>query len=140
MSMNKSTLSKTFNTLFFDFLDDIIGIYPENKTIKVAKEKFELIRRGNPTILVKFWKVHVYDCYREQIDAGNLQFFIQKDYSEDITKDAGVDKGFSNDKILSMIEDVRATIRDMDETNRVHSAKYIQNLSKLSELYSMATA
>ena len=133
--MNKSTICKSFNTLFFDFLDDIILIYPENKNIKIAKEKFDLIRKSNTTILIKFWKIHVYDCYYTQIEQGNIAFFLEKDYASDINKETGVDKGFSNDKILSMIENVRETIRDMDEINRSHSAKYILNLSKLSEMY-----
>ena len=126
---------KSFNTLFFDFLDEIIVIYPENKNIKIAKEKFEFIRKGNPSILIKFWKTHVYDCYYDQINAGNIQFFLEKDYSADLSKDLGVDKGYTNDKILSMIEDVRGTIRGMDDVNQAHSAKYIMNLSKLSEIY-----
>jgi len=137
--MNKSTISKSFNTLFFDFLDDIINIYPENTNIKIAKEKFDFIRKANTTILIKFWKIHVYDCYSTQINQGDINFFLEKDYSADINKDTGIDKGFSNDKILSMIENVRETIRDMDDVNRAHSAKYIMNLSKLSELYASAT-
>ena len=137
--MNKSTFSKSFNTLFFDFLDDIINIYPENNNIKIAKEKFDFIRKANTTLLIKFWKVYVYDCYYTQINQGDINFFLEKDYSADINKDMAVDKGFSNDKILSMIEDVRETIRDMDDANRAHSAKYILNLSKLSELYATAT-
>jgi hypothetical protein len=131
--MDKSMLMKTFNTMFFEFFDDIIGIYPENKTIRVAKEKFEVLKKLNPSLLIKYWKLNVYDLYKTQIDAGDIHFFIEKDYSNDILASES-DKGF-NDKILSMIEDVRATIRGMDETNREHSAKYIQNLSKLSELY-----
>ena len=129
---------KSFNQLFFEFLDDIITIYPENKEIRIGNEKFELIRRGNPTILIKFWKNYVYDRYREQIEAGDIRFFIQKDYKSDLAN--SIDVGFSNDKVLSMIENIRETIRDMDETNLKHSSVYILNLSQLSELYSTATA
>jgi hypothetical protein len=136
--MNKSMLMKSFNQLFFEFLDDIITIYPENKEIRIGKEKFELIRRGNPTILIKFWKNYVYDRYREQIEAGDIHFFIQKDYKSDLAN--SIDVGFSNDKVLSMIENIRETIRDMDEANLKHSSVYILNLSQLSEMYSTATA
>lgn len=126
-------LMKTFNTVFFEFFDDIVSIYPENKTIRVAKEKFEVLKKLNPALLIKYWRLNVYEPYKSQIDAGDIHFFIEKDYAKDITA-PNSDKG-STDKILSMIEDVRSTIRDMDETNRAHSAKYIQNLSRLSEVY-----
>jgi len=127
--MNKSTVSKSFNTLFFEFLDDVISIYPENKEIKYARERFELIRKGNPTIIIKFWNIHVYKAFKEQIDSGDISYFLNKDYKE-LLQSAD-----ETDKILGMIENVRSTIYNMDETNRAHSAKYILNLSKLSEMY-----
>jgi hypothetical protein len=129
MSANKSTICKSFNTLFFDFLTDILAIYPENKEMKFAKDKFELIRRGNPVIIIKFWKKYVYDEYYSQIQSGDIGFFLEKNYDEVLQGGEG------NEKILSMIENVRSTIRSMDETNRAHSAQYLLNLSKLSEAY-----
>jgi len=134
MSLNKSTAMKSFNTLFFDFLDDIISIYPENKEIKFAREKFELFKKSNPSILIKFWKPYIYDMYSEQINAGDISFFLQKDYRSDFENSK---EKISDvyEKTLSMIESVRVTILDMDDTNRECSAKYIINLSKLSEVY-----
>jgi hypothetical protein len=38
---DKSTILKTFNTHFFDFLDDIISIFPENTDIKTARKSFD---------------------------------------------------------------------------------------------------
>lgn len=135
MSMNKSTVMKSFNTLFFDFMDDIITIYPENKEIKFARDKFELLKKSNPSILIKFWKPYIYDMYSEQINAGDITFFIQKNYRSDFENSQEKISDI-HEKTLSMIESVRVTIRDMDDTNREFSAKYIMNLSKLSEVYS----
>ena len=36
--MDKSTLLKGFNNLFFEFLDDVLTVYPDNKEIKYAKK------------------------------------------------------------------------------------------------------
>jgi len=138
MTTMKSTLLKSFNTLFFDFLGDIMTAYPENKEIKYANDKFELLRRGNPTIIIKFWKTYVYDPYREQLEAGDITFFIEKDYRSDFEQSNGGALIDSYSKILDMIESVRSTIRDMDEANRAHSANYVLNLSKLSEAYAQA--
>lgn len=130
---NKTVILKSFNTLFFDFLDDIATIYPENKEIKYAKTTFEMIRMGNVSILIKVWKTYIYDCYREQIDAGDIGFFIEKDYRMDLSKNNDATGG--NEKILGMIENVRSTVRGMDDANRQHAANYITSLSQLSEAY-----
>jgi hypothetical protein len=133
--MDKTTVMRSFNTLFFEFMDDILSIYPENKEIRYARGKFELLKKGNPSILIKFWKMHVYDPYHEQIEQGDISFFIQKDYRSDFTQ-SNDSVSDANEKILSMIENVRASVRDMDESNRKCSADYIMKLSTLSLLYS----
>lgn len=131
--MDKSTILKSFNTLFFTFIDDILTIYPENKEIKQGRDRFELIKKGNPTVIIKFWKRYVSDVYREQIESGNMSFFIEKDYRADFAATDGWCEAY--DKILKSIDNIRATIRDMDDVNRQHSAEYLLNLSKLSNMY-----
>jgi|UniRef100_A0A6C0HVX9 hypothetical protein len=135
MAMDKTTIMRSFNTLFFEFMDDILSIYPENKEIQYARGKFELLKKGNPSILIKFWKINVYDPYHEQINLGDISFFIQKDYRSDFSQ-SSESVSDANEKILSMIENVRASIRDMDESNRKCSADYILKMSTLSLMYS----
>ncbi len=45
---DKSTLSRAFNTLFFDFIKDIINIYPDNKDIAKAQTSFDTIKKNEP--------------------------------------------------------------------------------------------
>ena len=52
---DKSTLLKTFNTQFFAFLDDIIGILPENKDIAAARKSFFMIKTANASLIIKVW-------------------------------------------------------------------------------------
>ena len=54
---------------------------------------------------------------------------MEKDYSADLsgTNNAG--------RVLEMINNVREPLRQMDEANRAHATKYMQNLSKLSVAY-----
>tara|TARA_B110000285_G_C14926205_1_gene515111 strand:+ start:381 stop:776 length:396 start_codon:yes stop_codon:yes gene_type:complete len=126
---NKSTFSKAFNKHFFEFLDDMSNIFPENDDIKVAKKSFETIKRLNTTAIIKAWYLHVYLPYKDVIDDNNIDFFIQKDYSNELS---GVNKGGD---ILNMIDKIRKPISEMGESNKSHCAKYIQNLSKLSFMY-----
>jgi hypothetical protein len=128
--MDKSSILKAYNTLFFEFFDDIMNIYPDNKEIKFSRDKFDLIKRANPTIIIKYWKANVYDTYKKQIEAGDVTFFLEKDYRSDLQSDEQ-----TNRKVLEIIESIRATIRDMDDINRSHCSNYILNLSKLSLIY-----
>ena len=134
MAMNKSNLIKAFNTHFFEFIDDIIRIYPENTDMRTAKIGFETFKRANPSIMIKIWFSKVYLPYKETIDQGDVTFFFDKNYSDDLT-------GLSNGKeIMAVIDKIRAPIRAMDAANQTHAAKYLQNLSKLSNLHNASTA
>ena len=129
---DKSTLLKTFNTQFFSFLDDIKTIYPENKEIAKGKKSFEMIKMASPSIIIKIWYSHVYQHYKEEIDSGNVDFFIDKDYSGDLHEISNAAE------VIRIIEMIKGPIRNMDEKNKQHTCKYLQVLSKLSELYNSA--
>ena len=127
--MDKSTTLRAFNTHFDEFMNDIINVFPENTDIKSAKNMVNMTRKANVTIIVKIWYTYVYSPYKPRIDNGDLEFFINKDYSEDLD-------GVSNaSDILNSIDSLRAPIKQMSEVNKKHSLEYVQNLCKLSEMY-----
>ena len=127
---NKSTILRTFNTHFVDFIDDIIKVIPENSDILAAKSFFEITKKANPTLIVIIWFSLIYSPYSTIIDSGDLEFFINKNYAEDLST-------MQNSKeILKAIDSLRDPIRNMSETNKTHCLKYIQNLCKLSAVYS----
>jgi hypothetical protein len=126
---DKSSILKAFNTHFFAFIDDIINIFPENDGVRGSKTSFEFFRKANPTSLLKAWHVFVYSPYRQVIDAGELEFFFEKDYTQDLAH-----MGNAAD-IMAIIDTLRDPVKEMSDINRAHSMKYIQNLSKLSEMY-----
>jgi hypothetical protein len=126
---DKSTILRAFNTHFFDFLDDIIRIIPDNRDISVAKTSFETIKRANPTIILKVWYQYVYSPYKDVIEQGNISFFFEKDYGTDL---ANLNNA---NEIMKTIDKIRQPIKEMSDENKAHSTKYIQNLSKLSMTY-----
>jgi hypothetical protein len=126
---DKSTVLRAFNTHMVEFLDDIISIIPGNVGLVATKNSFEMYKKANPTLLIKIWYSYVYLPYAEIIDKGDLDFFINKDYSEDLSY-------LQNSKnILNAIDTLRGQIKEMTETNRNHSLEYIRNLCKLSNMY-----
>lgn len=127
---DKSSLLRGFNSHFFDFIDDIINIFPENKDISVSKTTFETIKKANPTAIIKSWYSFVYTPYANVIESGDITFFFEKDYNEDIAHLA------NSQTIMKMIDTLRTPVKEMSDTNKAHTMKYIQNLSKLSVMYS----
>jgi hypothetical protein len=132
MSADKSTLLKGFNTHFFDFLEDIANIIDNNTEILTSKVFFDTVKRANPTLLIKCWFTHVYQPYKDIIDSGDIEFFLEKDYGKDIAVLANAEE------IINSINKIRGSIQGMTDINKQHSMKYIQNLSKLSFMYSTA--
>ena len=123
-----SNILTAFNDHFIDFLNDVQSVFPEDPDILSAKNALILIRKANPKMIVKIWKAFIADKYRDQIAAGDIGFFISKDYSSDVATAAG------SDKIMESIDRLREPVRNMGSDNQAKVMKYIQNLTKLSEL------
>ena len=80
----------------------------------------------NPKMLVKIWVKYVVTPYSTQIEAGDINFFITKDYTSDISKSGNADK------IMESIDRLRTPVKEMSVENQAKTMKYIQNLSKLA--------
>jgi hypothetical protein len=123
-----STILTAFNDHFMDFLNDIQSVFPEDSDILTAKNGLIAIRKANPKMIVKIWKTFIADKYRTEIASGDISFFINKDYSEDVVNSTG------SDKIMEAINRLRQPVKNMSPENQAKSMKYIQNLTKLSAL------
>lgn len=127
--MSKTTYSKAFQTLLSEFLKDIVHIFPEDKNIKVAKTSIETIQKANPAIVIRTWNKYITTKYGDVIEQGNLQYFIEKDYSEDLQKLQ------NSGDIVKAIDMLRTPIKNMSDANQKHTLEYLQKLCKLSAAY-----
>ena len=123
-----SNLVTVFNNHFSDFVNDIQSVFPDDADILTAKNSLLAIRKANPKLLVRIWVKYVYTPYKDQIDLGNIDFFLSKDYSTDLSKNDNADK------IMESINRLRNPIKEMTPENQGKAMKYIQNLSKLAML------
>lgn len=117
-----------FNDHFMDFVNDIQTVFPEDTDILTAKNALVAVRKANPKMIVKIWNTFIVGKYKGEIEAGNLDFFINKDYSSDVSSAA------NSDKIMESINRLREPIKNMSSENQSKVMKYIQNLTKLAEL------
>lgn len=127
---DKTLIMKTFNKQLFDFFDDIIRIVDLNEEVKVARVYFETLRKANPSILLKVWHKKITVPYGTIINEGNMDYFLEKDYSSDIIN-------IPNAREIVRIIDssLRDPIRSMDDVNKTHCMRYVQLLSRLSVAY-----
>jgi hypothetical protein len=122
------TILTAFNDHFFEFVNDIQEIFPDDHDLLVSKNALMLVRKANPRMIVKIWNAYVVGKYKSEIEAGNLDFFINKDYSSDFIN------ANNSDKIIDAIDRFRQPIKNMSQQNKLKSIKYIQNLTKLATL------
>lgn len=131
---NNSLVLSTFLQQLDECLEDIITLYPtttkDSRYLK-CKMYFDTLKRGNPKLMIQVWKNRVNDKFREQIDAKNVNFFIEQvDYKKEASESY-------TDEVDKALNDLRCTIREMSEDNIEKCMKYVQNLCKLADLYQL---
>jgi hypothetical protein len=126
-----STVLSAFNDHFMEFVDDIIRVFPNDTDLLSAKNSFIMIRKANPQLILKSWLQFVVGQYKNEIENGNIDFFINKDYSQDLANTSLPNSG----KIMDAVERLRSPIRKMDKEDQEKTMKYIQNLTTLASMY-----
>lgn len=119
-----------FNNHFMELLEDVHRIFPENRELKKSMKALEMLRKTNPKAVITLWKSNVVLPYKNEIMNGDVSFFLNKDYTKDLQEN-----GFHTNEIVGMIENVKHDISKLDDANQQKAIKYVQNLTKLAELY-----
>ena len=124
------SILKVFNKHLLEFITDLISIFPEDSTLKTVKTYIEGIKKVNPKSILIGWKYYVTNKYKADIYKGNIDYFLKKDYLEDMG-DVPDDANY----YLEMIEKLRKPLIQLSDKNKIKAKKYLLNLTKLSELY-----
>ena len=126
MSSSNPNLVTIFNDHFVEFLTDIHNVFPDDTDILTAKNALVAIRKANPKLIVRIWLKYVANPYQDRIIAGDVTFFIEKDYAMDLTRSAHAQQ------IMDCIDRLRNPVKQMTPDNQAKTMKYIQNLCKIS--------
>jgi len=124
-----SNILSAFNDHFVEFVTDVQSVFPEDHDILVAKNSLLAIRKANPKMIVKIWNTYIVGKYKAEIEKGDISFFINKDYSQDLVYAS------NPDKIIESIDRLRMPIKLMNPVDQAKTMKYIQNLTKLAAMY-----
>jgi len=123
------SILKAFTGHLIEFANEIRNVFPNDSQLRTSGIFLEGLVKINPKSIIIGWKECVNDLYKDQILKGDLEYFINKDYNEDL--EGSDNKG----KILKTIDSFRDKIRNMGDDNKKKSMKYIQNLTKLCNMY-----
>tara|TARA_B100000674_G_C37939242_1_gene961791 strand:- start:1753 stop:2130 length:378 start_codon:yes stop_codon:yes gene_type:complete len=123
--MDKKLLVKTFNNHLCEFIDDVISVFPREVDLLTSRTFIKGVIKVKPKVIIQYWYQHIYLNYKTEIDNGDFEFFLKKDYNNDVT---------DND-VLSSIEKMRVKIAGLSNESREKAVTYAKNLSKISVLY-----
>jgi len=121
-----SDILKAFNDHFEEFVGDIQKVFPDDPDIKTAQSGLPLIRMSNSKLIMKTFNEYIVKKYRDEINRGDIAFFVEKDYSREVRE---------GNPVLDKIEQLRNPVRNMDKKNQEKVMKYMKNLMKLCDLY-----
>ena len=124
----KSLVLKTFNKELTQFLDELTNVIPDNTDIKQGKRSHKMMSKLNPSMIIKSWQIYVNDPYYDQIMSSDLDFFLNKDYTQDM-------ENLGSKESLDFISKIKTPVKNLDEKNKQTAFNYIQNLCKLADAY-----
>jgi hypothetical protein len=127
--MDNRQVMKAFNDHFVEFLDDIQRVFPNDTDIATVRNSLLAMRKANPKLIISSFKECVAGLYHDEIERGDLEFFINKDYGDDLGN------GGTSNAVLDKIDVLREPVRQMNKNDQNKAIKYIQNLTKLCDLY-----
>lgn len=119
----------TFNSQFEEFLDDIMRLFPNDIDLVTSKKSLLFMKKFNPRLIIITWRDLIAKPYHEEIEHNGLDFFISKDYTDDLKQST------DSEKITSVIDRLRAPLKNLQEEDKATAMKYINNLTKLSLRY-----
>jgi hypothetical protein len=124
---DKSIVMKAFLNQFTEFLDDVQSVFPDDADIDSARTALLLMKKTNPRILMNAWVTCIVEPYHAQIEQGDIGFFLDKDYAQDLE--------YMGNAVMQKVDTLRGPVREMGAENQAKTMKYIQNLTKLAKLH-----
>lgn len=126
-SPDKSLILAGFKSQLKQFLDDLLLVFPTDVDVRTGANALSLLIKTNPVKVIEVWRNRIVP-YSGQIEGGEVDFFLNKNYDNDINM-------ASKSTVLSVIERLRAPVQSLGPENKNKTMKYLQNLTQLTQLY-----
>lgn len=117
---------EAFNTKLIEFVNDLMETFPEIKADLIGiKHGVNMVKNIDPKVPQVFFNDHVAAKYETQLMNRDEQFFLDHDYSQEVTR---LVHGFN----LDVIGKLKYIWRDLDNDNQDTIWKYIHVLLALN--------
>jgi hypothetical protein len=126
----KKKILETFNSHFREFVEDVYRIFPKDTTISMISKSLGVLMMVSKKQVIQVFKTSIVDCYLKEIEAGDLSFFIDKNYKDDVSNG-----GYSVDVVLEKIEYIKKLVKEMTKEEQENVIKYFQNLTILCNMF-----
>jgi hypothetical protein len=128
--MSKHQIIETFNKHIMEFIMDVERVFPQDTDITALRKSLSRTILMMPKSVIRAFNEHFCIVYGNEIDEGNLDFFIDNDYN---AKHGNIIN--NNSMIIKKINELRRPVRNMAENDKAKVIQYLKNLKKLTEFY-----
>ena len=128
--ISKNQVIETFNKHILEFIMDIERVFPNDTDITASRKSLSRTIIMIPKSVIRAFNEHFCMVYSNEIDSGNLDFFIDNDYN---AKHGNIIN--NNSFIIKKINELRRPVRNMVDDDKAKVIQYLKNLKKLTELY-----
>ena len=95
---------KAFNNQLSEFLDDLLAILPGEKDLMVLSTFMKTIIMGKPRKIIEVWNKYITIKYKDEILNGQIEYFLNKDYREDLQDASSNEALVAIDKLRNQIK------------------------------------
>jgi hypothetical protein len=135
--MDRTQLLRAFNEHFEEFIQDILQVFPSDTELRTVANALAMVRKANPRLTVIVFMERIVKPYKDQIETGDHDFFVHKDWKNDISD--STDFAMNKATIVDKIDRMRSSVQNMNDEDKGKSMQYIQNLTRLGEMYLSCT-
>ena len=129
--MEKKSIMRAFNNHIDELIDDLLIIYPKEAELYTIKTFCGTLKKVNPICMIKLWYNNITVNYKKQIEDADEEFFKNEKFDINKVKN----KEYNMKKLERFFYIIQDALKEIDEDNKKKCFKYLQNLTKMSELY-----
>ena len=123
-----ASLLGAFNNQLVLFIEDIANVLKSDDAAEARKSSaaLKLTMRLSPTLAIKVWSGYAQQ-YAADIEAGDIQNFIARDYTQDLNN--------RDQSWLDACEKIRKCAIYLSADNQKKTMEYVQLLTRLCRMY-----
>tara|TARA_B100000123_G_C25596330_1_gene369390 strand:- start:39 stop:458 length:420 start_codon:yes stop_codon:yes gene_type:complete len=132
-NIDKKSVFRLFVNNYFEmltFLKD--NISEDNKSFKLFYKKNQLLRKANVKFFIRKWHENITVPYYNEILKGDIEYFLNKNYDEDLKKTGNLKNELSMNDNIEYLKNVYYSLDNSLVNNLVN---YVQILTKLTLIY-----